>query len=50
MPEEIQFITMCAKGYRSLIGYSLMNLIAERSWKIKLCRNTLPEIQKGLSA
>ena len=50
MPKEIQFVTMCAKGYRSLIGYSLMKLIAEPTWKIKLCRNTLPEIQKSLGS
>lgn len=50
MPENIQFVTMCAKGYRSLIGYSLMKLIAENSWKVRVCRNSLPEIQNGLSA
>ena len=50
MPENIQFVTMCAKGYRSLIGYSLMRLIREQSWRIRVCRNSLPEIKEGLSA
>ena len=42
MPAKIEFITMCAKGYRSLIGYSLMKLISKPSWRIRVCRNQLP--------
>lgn len=49
MPSNIQFITMCAKGYRSLIGYSLMKLIREPSWRIRVCRNSFAEIKEGLS-
>jgi rhodanese-related sulfurtransferase len=38
LSDNTQFITMCAKGYRSIIGYSLLNLMKMKEWKIKVCR------------
>lgn len=32
-------ITLCQKGYRSLIGYSFLNLVKKHEWDIQLCRD-----------
>ena len=40
LPEKIRLITMCAKGYRSTIGYSMLNLVKKPEWNIQLCRNS----------
>jgi rhodanese-related sulfurtransferase len=49
LPSNSQFITMCAKGYRSTIGYSLINLLKQGSWDVRLCRNSANEIIKELN-
>lgn len=51
IPQQPEFITMCAKGYRSMIGYSFLRLLKEKmdlSYDLKVCTSTVEEIKKSL--
>lgn len=43
-----ELITMCAKGYRSMISYSTFRHFLKDSWKISTCRSSISEINKSL--
>lgn len=46
LPSRVQLITMCAKGYRSTIGYTMLNLIKKPEWDIQVCRNSFADIKE----
>lgn len=48
LPKDTQFVTLCAKGYRSLIGYSLLQHLKKPNWEIKLCRSPIAEVKDEL--
>ncbi len=49
LPKNTQFVTLCAKGYRSLIGYSFLQHLKKPQWDLKLCRDPIAEVKEELS-
>ena len=49
LPKNTKFVTLCAKGYRSAIGYSFLELVKKPTWSIVSCRSPLAEVKDELS-
>lgn len=49
LPKNTQLVTLCAKGYRSAIGYSFLELVKKPSWDIVSCKTPLAEVKEELS-